>query len=48
MSGALLAATAPAYADTDILDLIDAKRVPVSALSEGNTSANNTEVAGVG
>jgi hypothetical protein len=46
MSGALLAATAPAHA-TDVLNLVNAKRIPVSVLSEGNTSADNIEVAGV-
>ncbi|MGW7435314.1 hypothetical protein [Streptomyces sp. NPDC054849] len=43
LSGALLAATAPAYAD-DILNLVSAKRVPVSVLSGGNTSADNIQV----
>ncbi|MCX4902757.1 hypothetical protein [Streptomyces sp. NBC_00878] len=42
-SGALLAVTAPAHA-TDILNLVNVKRVPVSVLSEGNTSADNIQV----
>ncbi|MFE9368061.1 hypothetical protein ACFYNN_36035 [Streptomyces sp. NPDC006978] len=47
VSGALLAATAPAYADTDVLDLVNVKRVPVSVLSEGNTSADNIQITSV-
>ncbi|MFH9246689.1 hypothetical protein ACH4LK_14810 [Streptomyces lydicus] len=43
MSGALLAASAPAHA-TDILNLVNVKRVPVSVLSEGNASADNIQV----
>jgi hypothetical protein len=39
-SAALLTVTAPAHA-TDVLNLVNAKRVPVSVLSEGNTSADN-------
>jgi hypothetical protein len=35
--GALFAATAPAHA-TDVLNLVNAKRIPVSVLSSGNTS----------
>ncbi|MEU9191491.1 hypothetical protein AB0D14_44930 [Streptomyces sp. NPDC048484] len=41
--GALLAATAPAHA-TDVLNLVNAKRIPVSVLSEGNTSADNIQI----
>ncbi|MER5775447.1 hypothetical protein ABT144_14335 [Streptomyces sp. NPDC002039] len=52
-SGALVAATAPAHADTDVLNLVNAKRIPVSVLSSGNTSADNiqgtnVELEGVG
>ncbi|MFJ8405798.1 hypothetical protein ACIQ9K_35740 [Streptomyces microflavus] len=43
-SGALMAATAPAHA-TDVPNLVNAKRIPVSALSEGNTSADNIQPA---
>ncbi|MEU9210658.1 hypothetical protein AB0D27_22565 [Streptomyces sp. NPDC048415] len=45
-SGALLAATAPAHA-TDVLNLVNAKRIPVSVLSEGDTSADNIQVTSV-
>ncbi|MFI7235665.1 hypothetical protein [Streptomyces cyaneofuscatus] len=45
-SGALLAATAPAHA-TDVLNLVNAKRIPVSALSSSNTSADNIQVTNV-
>jgi hypothetical protein len=45
-SGALLAATAPAHA-TDVLNLVNAKRIPVSVLSEGNTSADNIQITNV-
>ncbi|WP_374777054.1 hypothetical protein OG756_34110 [Streptomyces sp. NBC_01310] len=45
-SGALLAATAPAHA-TDVLDVVNAKRIPVSVLSSGNTSADNIQVTNV-
>ncbi|MDX3533986.1 hypothetical protein PV721_06320 [Streptomyces sp. MB09-01] len=47
VSGAVLAATAPAHADTDVLNLVNAKRVPVSVLSEGNTSADNIQITNV-
>lgn len=47
VSGVLLAATAPAYADTDVLDLANVKRVPVSVLAEGNTSADNIHITSV-
>ncbi len=46
-SGALLTATAPAHADTDVLNLVNAKRIPVSVLSEGHTSADNIQVTSV-
>lgn len=46
VGGALLAATAPAHA-TDVLNLVNAKRIPVSVLSEGNTSADNIQVSSV-
>ncbi len=45
-SGALLAATAPAHA-TDVLNPVNAKRIPVSILSEGSTSADNIQITGV-
>ncbi|MFD6875702.1 MULTISPECIES: hypothetical protein [unclassified Streptomyces] len=45
-SGALLAATAPAHAN-DVLNLVNVKRVPVSVLSEGNTSADNIQITSV-
>ncbi|MFF0163688.1 hypothetical protein ACFYRY_40145 [Streptomyces sp. NPDC005263] len=46
VGGALLAVTGPAHA-TDILNLVNAKRVPVSVLSEGNTRAHNVQVTSV-
>lgn len=42
----MLAAAAPAYA-TDVLNLINAKRVPVPVPSEGNTSADNLQITNV-
>ncbi|MEJ8667516.1 hypothetical protein WKI71_00055 [Streptomyces sp. MS1.AVA.1] len=45
-SCALLAATAPAHA-TDVLNLVNAKRIPLSVLSEGNTSADNIQITNV-
>lgn len=46
VSGAVLAAAAPAHA-TDVLDLVNVKRVPVSVLTEGNTSADNIQITSV-
>ncbi|MEV5593777.1 hypothetical protein [Streptomyces sp. NPDC052496] len=45
-SGALLAATAPAHA-TDVLNLVNAKRIPVSVVSAGNTSADNVQITSI-
>jgi hypothetical protein len=45
-SGALLAVTAPAHA-TDALNLVNAKRVPVSVLNGTNTSADNIQITGI-
>ncbi|MFD0386298.1 hypothetical protein ACFQ2B_39480 [Streptomyces stramineus] len=45
-TGILLAVTAPAHA-ADVLDLVNAKRIPVSVLSSGNTSADNINVVSV-
>ncbi|MFJ9822023.1 hypothetical protein ACIRU3_43675 [Streptomyces sp. NPDC101151] len=48
--GALLAATATARAanGADVLNLVNAKRVPVSVLSEGNIGADNIQITDVG
>ncbi|MEU3855717.1 hypothetical protein [Streptomyces sp. NPDC029554] len=42
--GTLLAATAPAHA-TDVLDLVNSKRIPVSVLSTGEASADNIQIS---
>ncbi|MEV4739806.1 hypothetical protein [Streptomyces sp. NPDC049555] len=46
LSGALLAATAPAYAG-DVLNLVNVKYFPVSVLSPGNNSADKVQIANV-
>ncbi|MEV7401995.1 hypothetical protein AB0N93_16620 [Streptomyces sp. NPDC091267] len=47
--GAALAVSSTAHADTgvDILNVVNAKRIPVSALSSGSTSADNIQVDSV-
>ncbi|MGK5640716.1 hypothetical protein ACSNOK_20725 [Streptomyces sp. URMC 126] len=49
LCGALLTATAPAYAadGPDVLDLVNVKRVPVSVLSQATTAADNILVSGI-
>lgn len=46
VTGILLAVTAPAHA-ADVLDLVNLKRVPVSVLSSGNTSADDINVVSI-
>ncbi|CAL9327603.1 hypothetical protein SUDANB108_00004 [Streptomyces sp. enrichment culture] len=45
-SGTLLAATAPAHA-TDVLNLVNSKRIPVAALTTVETSADNIQISNV-
>lgn len=49
LMGAALAVSSTAHADTgaDILNVVNAKRVPVSVLSGGNTSADDIQVDSV-